>query len=169
MDSPYCPSHAPFFGFVGAALALIFGNMGAACAAAPGPVADSLYGEWRCVTDRAPPQVRDVEVGRRPRHHLQTAAPQGAPARPLAIPSARGADAEAERTAGGPPLRRRPTAAVLRAAQVQTEMVMKSIMPVILSGVCGALSPAAARCCALCPPPHHSLPAPRARRVVLTA
>ena len=88
MDSPYCPSHAPFFGFVGAALALIFGNMGAACAAAPGPVADSLYGEWRCVTDRAPPQVRDVEVGRRPRHHLQTAAPQGAPARPLAIPSA---------------------------------------------------------------------------------
>ena len=33
--SPYCPTYAPFFGFLGAALALVFGNMGAA------------YGTWK--------------------------------------------------------------------------------------------------------------------------
>jgi len=68
--SPYCPSYAPFFGFMGAALALVFGNMGAA------------YGTWKSAVGLA-------------------------------------------------------TIANLPSKNVQTEMVMKSIMPVILSGVCG--------------------------------
>jgi V-type H+-transporting ATPase proteolipid subunit len=68
--SPYCPAYAPFFGFLGAALALVFGNMGAA------------YGTWKSATGLA-------TIAKLPRH------------------------------------------------KVQTEMVMKSIMPVILSGVCG--------------------------------
>lgn len=70
MSSPYCPEYAPFFGFVGAALALVFGNMGAA------------YGTWKSAVGLA-------TISKLPRH------------------------------------------------KVQTEMVMKSIMPVILSGVCG--------------------------------
>jgi len=69
-DSPYCPPYAPFFGFLGAALALVFGNMGAA------------YGTWKSAVGLA-------------------------------------------------------TIAKLQKSKVQTEMVMKSIMPVILSGVCG--------------------------------
>ena len=68
--SPYCPEYAPFFGFLGAALALVFGNMGAA------------YGTWKSALGLA-------TIAKLPRH------------------------------------------------KVQTEMVMKSIMPVILSGVCG--------------------------------
>lgn len=68
--SPYCPEYAPFFGFLGAALALVFGNMGAA------------YGTWKSAIGLA-------TIAKLPRH------------------------------------------------KVQTEMVMKSIMPVILSGVCG--------------------------------
>ena len=68
--SPYCPEDAPFFGFLGAALALVFGNMGAA------------YGTWKSAIGLA-------TIAKLPRH------------------------------------------------KVQTEMVMKSIMPVILSGVCG--------------------------------
>ena len=68
--SPYCPEYAPFFGFMGAALALVFGNMGAA------------YGTWKSAIGLA-------------------------------------------------------TIAKLPRNKVQTEMVMKSIMPVILSGVCG--------------------------------
>ena len=70
MVSPYCPEYAPFFGFLGAALALVFGNMGAA------------YGTWKSALGLA-------TISKLPRH------------------------------------------------KVQTEMVMKSIMPVILSGVCG--------------------------------
>ncbi len=70
MVSPYCPPYAPFFGFLGAALALVFGNMGAA------------YGTWKSA-------VGLCTIAKLPRH------------------------------------------------KVQTEMVMKSIMPVILSGVCG--------------------------------
>jgi V-type H+-transporting ATPase proteolipid subunit len=70
MPSPYCPEYAPFFGFLGAALALVFGNMGAA------------YGTWKSALGLA-------TIAKLPRH------------------------------------------------KVQTEMVMKSIMPVILSGVCG--------------------------------
>ena len=70
VDSPYCPASAPFFGFLGAALALVFGNMGAA------------YGTWKSA-------VGLCTIAKLPRH------------------------------------------------KVQTEMVMKSIMPVILSGVCG--------------------------------
>merc|ERR1719421_1499393 len=70
MVSPYCPEYAPFFGFIGAALALVFGNMGAA------------YGTWKSALGLA-------TIAKLPRH------------------------------------------------KVQTEMVMKSIMPVILSGVCG--------------------------------
>jgi V-type H+-transporting ATPase proteolipid subunit len=70
MVSPYCPAYAPFFGFLGAALALVFGNMGAA------------YGTWKSA-------VGLCTIAKLPRH------------------------------------------------KVQTEMVMKSIMPVILSGVCG--------------------------------
>lgn len=68
--SPYCPEYAPFFGFLGAALALVFGNMGAA------------YGTWKSALGLA-------TISKLPRH------------------------------------------------KVQTEMVMKAIMPVILSGVCG--------------------------------
>ena len=68
--SPYCPTYAPFFGFVGAALALVFGNMGAA------------YGTWKSALGLA-------TIAKLPRH------------------------------------------------KVQTELVMKAIMPVILSGVCG--------------------------------
>jgi V-type H+-transporting ATPase proteolipid subunit len=68
--SPYCPEYAPFFGFLGAALALVFGNMGAA------------YGTWKSALGLS-------TIAKLPRH------------------------------------------------KVQTEMVMKSIMPVILSGVCG--------------------------------
>ena len=70
VSSPYCPEYAPFFGFLGAALALVFGNMGAA------------YGTWKSALGLA-------TIAKLPRH------------------------------------------------KVQTEMVMKSIMPVILSGVCG--------------------------------
>ena len=70
MTSPYCPEYAPFFGFLGAALALVFGNMGAA------------YGTWKSALGLS-------TIAKLPRH------------------------------------------------KVQTEMVMKSIMPVILSGVCG--------------------------------
>lgn len=70
VNSPYCPEYAPFFGFLGAALALVFGNMGAA------------YGTWKSALGLA-------TIAKLPRH------------------------------------------------KVQTEMVMKSIMPVILSGVCG--------------------------------
>jgi len=70
VNSPYCPEYAPFFGFIGAALALVFGNMGAA------------YGTWKSALGLA-------TIAKLPRH------------------------------------------------KVQTEMVMKSIMPVILSGVCG--------------------------------
>jgi V-type H+-transporting ATPase proteolipid subunit len=70
MISPYCPPHAPFFGFLGAALALVFGNMGAS------------YGTYKSAIGLA-------TIAKLPRH------------------------------------------------KVQTEMVMKSIMPVILSGVCG--------------------------------
>ena len=68
--SPYCPEYAPFFGFLGAALALVFGNMGAA------------YGTWKSALGLA-------TIAKLPRH------------------------------------------------KVQTELVMKAIMPVILSGVCG--------------------------------
>merc|ERR1719203_1473269 len=68
--SPYCPAYAPFFGFIGAALALVFGNMGAA------------YGTWKSAVGLS-------------------------------------------------------TIASLPSKNVQTELVMKSIMPVILSGVCG--------------------------------
>jgi|TARA_B100000459_G_scaffold90103_1_gene50788 V-type H+-transporting ATPase proteolipid subunit len=67
---PYCPDSAPFFGFLGAAFALIFGNMGAA------------YGTWKSAIGLA-------------------------------------------------------TMAKLGRNKVQTELVMKAIMPVILSGVCG--------------------------------
>ena len=70
MVSPYCPEYAPFFGFLGAALALVFGNMGAA------------YGTWKSALGLA-------TIAKLPRH------------------------------------------------KVQTELVMKAIMPVILSGVCG--------------------------------
>ena len=70
LNSPYCPEYAPFFGFLGAALALVFGNMGAA------------YGTWKSAIGLS-------TIAKLPRH------------------------------------------------KVQTEMVMKSIMPVILSGVCG--------------------------------
>jgi len=70
VNSPYCPEYAPFFGFLGAALALVFGNMGAA------------YGTWKSALGLS-------TIAKLPRH------------------------------------------------KVQTEMVMKSIMPVILSGVCG--------------------------------
>ena len=51
--SPYCPEYAPFFGFLGAALALVFGNMGAA------------YGTWKSALGLA-------TISKLPRHKVQT-------------------------------------------------------------------------------------------------
>ena len=51
--SPYCPTYAPFFGFLGAALALVFGNMGAA------------YGTWKSALGLA-------TIAKLPRHKVQT-------------------------------------------------------------------------------------------------
>ena len=53
MTSPYCPEYAPFFGFLGAALALVFGNMGAA------------YGTWKSALGLA-------TIAKLPRHKVQT-------------------------------------------------------------------------------------------------
>jgi V-type H+-transporting ATPase proteolipid subunit len=66
----YCPSYASYFGFLGAASALVFGNMGAA------------YGTWKSATGMA-------AMAKLPRH------------------------------------------------RVQPEMVIKSMLPVIMAGVCG--------------------------------
>ena len=53
MTSPYCPEYAPFFGFLGAALALVFGNMGAA------------YGTWKSALGLA-------TIAKLPRHKVQS-------------------------------------------------------------------------------------------------
>lgn len=66
----YCPSYASYFGFLGAASALVFGNMGAA------------YGTWKSAIGMA-------------------------------------------------------AMAKLPKARVQNEMVIKSMLPVIMAGVCG--------------------------------
>jgi len=66
----YCPSYASYFGFLGAASALVFGNMGAA------------YGTWKSAVGMA-------AMAKLPRH------------------------------------------------RVQPEMVIKSMLPVIMAGVCG--------------------------------